>query len=110
MNSTNKDKENHLYVLRKVEKNPQFTQRELAKELGFSLGKLNYCINELREKGLLKIISNSNKQDKRPDNKKGNWIPLTYFAVGLIGSLIGSISMLFLEINKFIPIDLLKIN
>ena len=64
MNSTNKDKENHLYVLRKVEKNPQFTQRELAKELGFSLGKLNYCINELREKGLLKI-KNFKKNPKK---------------------------------------------
>ena len=30
-------------------------QREMAKELGFSLGKLNYCLKELRSKGLIKI-------------------------------------------------------
>jgi|TARA_B110000444_G_scaffold66980_1_gene62915 EPS-associated MarR family transcriptional regulator len=64
MNNFNKDKENHLYVLRKVEKNPQYTQRELAKELGFSLGKLNYCINELKEKGLVKI-KNFKKNPKK---------------------------------------------
>ena len=32
-----------------------YNQRELAKELGFSLGKLNYCIKALRTKGLIKI-------------------------------------------------------
>ena len=58
----------------------------------------------------LKIISNSHNQDTRLENKKGNWILLTYFAVGLIGAFIGSISVLFLEINKFIPLELLKIN
>ena len=58
----------------------------------------------------LKIVSNSNNQDKKLDNNKGNWILLTYFAVGLIGALIGSISILFLEINKLIPLDIFKIN
>ena len=42
-------------VLRKIQKKPDTTQRELAKELGFSLGKLNYCIKALQHKGLVKI-------------------------------------------------------
>ena len=64
MNNLNKDKENDLYVLRKVGKNPLITQRELAKELGFSLGKLNYCITELKKKGLVKI-KNFKKNPKK---------------------------------------------
>ena len=41
-------------ILRKIQKNPKATQRKLANELGFSLGKLNYCIKALRKKGLIK--------------------------------------------------------
>ena len=44
-------------VLRKIEKTPASSQRELAEELGFSLGKLNYCLKALQEKGLIKIKS-----------------------------------------------------
>ena len=50
-----KDNEEHFNVLRKLGKRPQSTQRELAEELGFSLGKLNYCLKALRDKGLIKI-------------------------------------------------------
>ena len=41
--------------LRKINKKPKATQRELAEELGFSLGKLNYCLKALKLKGLIKI-------------------------------------------------------
>ena len=51
-------------VLRKIQKKPNATQRELAKELGFSLGKLNYCIKALQHKGLVKI-----KNFRRNPNK-----------------------------------------
>ena len=44
------DKEDNLDVLRKIQKNPKASQRRLAKELGFSLGKLNYCLKALQEK------------------------------------------------------------
>lgn len=47
--------QDHLEVLRKIQKKPDSTQRELASELGFSLGKLNYCLNALKQKGLVKI-------------------------------------------------------
>ena len=42
-------------ILRKLGQNPNINQRQLANKLGFSLGKLNYCINELKKKGLIKI-------------------------------------------------------
>ena len=50
-----KNNQDHFEVLRKLQKKPDSTQRELAEELGFSLGKLNYCLKALKGKGLLKI-------------------------------------------------------
>ena len=50
-----KKEQDHFEVLRKIEKLPQASQRDLAKELGFSLGKLNYCLKALKKKGLIKI-------------------------------------------------------
>ena len=44
----------HFEVLRKIKNMPNSSQRELANDLGFSLGKLNYCLKELK-KGLVKI-------------------------------------------------------
>ena len=44
------DNQDHFNVLRKIQKNPESTQRELAEELGFSLGKLNYCLKALKVK------------------------------------------------------------
>ena len=49
------DNEDHLNVLRKISTNSQSSQRELAEELGFSLGKLNYCLKALKIKGLTKM-------------------------------------------------------
>tara|TARA_B100000941_G_C28169436_1_gene381435 strand:- start:235 stop:534 length:300 start_codon:yes stop_codon:yes gene_type:complete len=50
-----KNNQDHFDVLRKIQKKPNSTQRELAGELGFSLGKLNYCLKALQNKGLVKI-------------------------------------------------------
>ena len=50
-----KNDQDHFSVLRKIKDKPESTQRELAGELGFSLGKLNYCLKSLRLKGLVKI-------------------------------------------------------
>jgi len=58
------DNQDHFNVLRKIQSKPQSTQRELANELGFSLGKLNYCVNALKNKGLIKI-----KNFKKNPNK-----------------------------------------
>ena len=49
------DNQDHFNVLRKIKNQPDSTQRELAKVLGFSLGKLNYCLKALKDKGLIKM-------------------------------------------------------
>ncbi len=58
-----KNKNDEFNVLRQIKKKPEATQRELAKELEFSLGKLNYCLRALKNKGLIKI--NSFKKDPK---------------------------------------------
>ena len=50
-----KQSQDHFNVLRKIKNRPNTTQREMAKDLGFSLGKLNYCLKALQKKGLIKI-------------------------------------------------------
>ena len=47
--------QDHLNLLRKIKNKPESSQRELAEELGFSLGKLNYCLKALKTKGLIKM-------------------------------------------------------
>ena len=59
-----KENQDQFNVLRKIKNKPDSTQRELAKELGFSLGKLNYCLNALKEKGLVKISNFKNNPNK----------------------------------------------
>jgi EPS-associated MarR family transcriptional regulator len=54
----------HLQVLRAVESRPGLTQRELANELGVSLGKAHYCMKALIEKGLVKMGNFSHNQKK----------------------------------------------
>ena len=51
-------------VLKKLETNPHLTQRELSKELGLSLGKTNYVINALIDRGWLKL-NNFKRSDKK---------------------------------------------
>ena len=57
-------KDIHLELLRKLEANPKYTQRELSKEMGVSLGKINYCMKKSIEKGLVKLKSFSNNPNK----------------------------------------------
>ena len=47
--------QDHFNVLREIDKSNKSTQRQLADKLGFSLGKLNYCMKALKKKGLVKI-------------------------------------------------------
>ena len=54
----------HFNLLRKLEVNPEYTQRELSKEMGISLGKVNYCIKKLVEKGWVKLTNFSNNPNK----------------------------------------------
>ena len=54
----------HFNVLRKINSKPNLTQRELASELGFSLGKINYCLKALKDKGLVKITNFTKNPNK----------------------------------------------
>ena len=58
------DNQDHFNVLRKINNKPKATQRELARELGFSLGKLNYCLKALKAKGLVKMKNFENNPNK----------------------------------------------
>ena len=49
------NKTDHFEVLRKIGKSSKSSQREMAEDLGFSLGKLNYCLKALQKKGLVKL-------------------------------------------------------
>ena len=54
----------HLQLLKLIEQNPSWTQRQLAKSLGVSLGKTNYCLKALKEKGWVKWGSFSQNPNK----------------------------------------------
>ena len=63
LNPVNK-KDIHLDLLRKLEVNPKYTQRELSQEMGVSLGKINYCMKKLIEKGWVKLSNFSRNPNK----------------------------------------------
>ena len=59
-----KNSQDQLNLLRQIGSNKNQSQRDLAKEMGFSLVKLKYCLKRLNEKGLVKI-----KNFKKNPNK-----------------------------------------
>lgn len=72
MNKKINNSEEELEILRKIEENPNLTQRQIADHLGLSLGKINYLIKALLEKGVVKVDN-----FKRSDNKLGYLYLLT---------------------------------
>ena len=64
--------ETELEILRKIEQNPRLTQRQMAEHMDLSVGKINYIIKALLDKGLVKV-----KNFKRSDNKLGYLYHLT---------------------------------
>jgi len=54
----------HFRVLRILQQRPQISQRELAEEVGIALGKVNYVLNALTEKGLVKMRNFQNSENK----------------------------------------------
>jgi EPS-associated MarR family transcriptional regulator len=52
-------------ILRLLETDPQMSQRDLARELGISLGKANYCLRSLMETGLIKANNFKNNRNKK---------------------------------------------
>tara|TARA_Y100001970_G_C14231319_1_gene858826 strand:+ start:994 stop:2256 length:1263 start_codon:yes stop_codon:yes gene_type:complete len=67
MNNSKNNKQ-EFEILRRIAKNPNSSQRELSKDLGYSLGKLNYCLKALQKKGLIKI------KNFKKNKKKINYI------------------------------------
>ena len=59
-----KNEQDHFEVLRKIQETPESSQRELAEKLGFSLGKLNYCLKALQKKGFVKLQNFQKKTNK----------------------------------------------
>ena len=51
-------------ILKILEANPEISQRDLARELGVSLGRANFCLKALIEKGLLKVTNFRNSKNK----------------------------------------------
>lgn len=54
----------HFRVLRLLQENPDLTQRELAERLGISVGGLNYCLQAMIEKGLVKMRNFAQSKNK----------------------------------------------
>lgn len=58
------DEETRFRLLRLLQTNPELSQRQLAEELGVSVGKINYCLRALLEKGLVKMRNFRDNQNK----------------------------------------------
>ena len=54
----------YFRVMRLLQDNPDLTQRELAEQLGISVGGLNYCLKALMEKGLVKMKNFADSKNK----------------------------------------------
>lgn len=88
------EQEIHLKVLREIQENPEITQRELAKLLGISLGKANYCLKALMDKGFIKA-----RNFQKSNNKRAYLYLLT--PVGLEAKTRISIAFLRRKINEY---------
>ena len=64
MNKPKKNIQDQLNVMRKIGENSNLSQRDLATKLGFSLGKINYCLKELRIKGFIKMNNFKKSKNK----------------------------------------------
>jgi EPS-associated MarR family transcriptional regulator len=61
---TKVEEETHYKIMRVLEENPDLTQRELAEKLGMSVGGVNYCLNALIDKGLVKMSNFQKSKNK----------------------------------------------
>ena len=64
--------EEYFNIIRKISKDSNISQREMSAELGISLGKVNYCLRALKEKGFIKI-----KNFRKSENKINYFYVLT---------------------------------
>ena len=59
-----KNEDDQFNILRSIFRNPGASQRNISKSLGLSLGKVNYCLQALKQKGLIKISNFRKSEDK----------------------------------------------
>ena len=64
--------EEYFNIIRKISKDSNISQREMSAELGISLGKVNYCLRALKEKGFIKV-----KNFRKSENKMKYFYVLT---------------------------------
>ena len=58
------NKQSQYQILKSLEQDPNYTQRQLSKDLDLSLGKVNYCLKSIAEKGFVKIDNFKNSKNK----------------------------------------------
>ena len=58
------NKQSQYQILKSLEQDPNYTQRQLSKDLDLSLGKVNYCLKSIVEKGFVKIYNFKNNKNK----------------------------------------------
>jgi EPS-associated MarR family transcriptional regulator len=64
-NQSNRNKDDDMHLLRYLEKKQEVSQREIAQHLGISLGKVNFILNALVSKGIIKAKNFKNNKNKR---------------------------------------------
>ena len=62
--NTNDDQEIRYRLFKLLDDNPNLTQRQMAEQMGISLGKFNYCLKKLVQKGFVKIDRFTSSQNK----------------------------------------------
>ena len=88
------DKEIHLNLLNLLQKEPELTQREMNRKMGVSLGKINYCISALTNKGMIKV-----ERFKKAENKSAYIYRLTPKGLEEVANL--TISFLKIRIAEY---------
>jgi len=81
-------------LLRYLEKDPKTNQRKLSKNTGLSLGKINYCLQNLKQKGLIKI------QNFKKNKNKINYI-YTLTPKGIIEKTKSTIHFMNLKLKEY---------
>ena len=69
-----KENKDHLDILRNIRNSEKISQRQLASKLGFSLGKLNYCLKALKKKGFIKIGNFKKNSNRFNPMSKANYL------------------------------------
>ena len=92
--NTSFDKGIHLSLLNLLQKEPELTQREMNMKMGVSLGKINYCISALTNKGMIKV-----ERFKKTENKSAYMYRLTPKGLEELANL--TISFLKIKIGEY---------